>query len=310
MKKNAATLTAICDRIAGGCLSQAEAARRCDVSVASYWSWIKSSQENPAAWQITFLDSPMAFHECVALARKIGLQDVLGRFEMRCGGGPDGGTREKVFFQGRPCWKELEAAVDLDPDVRELMGYPRDGLERDANGNRIQLEIIHAPAVAAVVKLLESNFTQYKQRSELNVNQKTQLGVTVVDQRKPKAPPPQVEIVQPRVIAAPADDDLSDLLGEEITEGVFEEIEEAPAAPPMAASQPAPTPEPKIVDERFGSLTNEQAALLRQLRKNVPLNATLQPRTLIQTFSAVDRDDNDPARVGAGTIPANGMKLR
>src|SRR5258708_30981312 len=97
-KRNVETLTAVCDLIAAGCLSQAEAARRCDISVSSYWSFISQSQKGNPDFIITYCEESMPFHEAIRLARKVALHDVLGRYEQRM----HEGTREKVFFQGRP----------------------------------------------------------------------------------------------------------------------------------------------------------------------------------------------------------------
>jgi hypothetical protein len=304
LKKNIATLTQICDAIASGILSQAEAARRCDVSVATYWSWISQSQKGNPDFIITYCEEQMQFFEAVKLARKVALHDVLGLFEQRMHYGRD----ELVYFQGRPCWKEDESLAGLDDEMISILGLP-DRFER-INGQRVQLRIHHEPPIAGVIKLLEANFPkQYGQRSTVDINQRTQLGVTVVDQRKPKAPPPQVEVLPPRVIAAPADDDLSDLLGDDTEEGTFSEIEQAPTAPMASQPEPTPAPDTRIVDERYGTLTNEQAAMLNRLRAGIPANATRQPRTLIQTSSAIDRDDLDPARVGRGEPPKGGVKI-
>src|SRR5260370_20113848 len=166
MKKSAETMTAIADKIASGILSQAEAARRCDVSVATYWSWISQSQKGNSDFVITYCEESMPFHEAIKLARKIALHDVLGKYEQRM----HSGTTEKIFFQGRPMWKEREDCAGLDDETVRLI-FDTDRWERDANGQRIQLEIVHAPPVAGVIKLLEANFPkQYGQNSESNIN--------------------------------------------------------------------------------------------------------------------------------------------
>ncbi len=293
MKKSQTTLTAICDLIAAGCLSQAEAARRCDVSVATYWSWISQSQKGNLDFVIAYCEESMTFHEAVKLARKIALHDVLGKYEQRM----HEGTREKVFFQGRPQWKEREDCAGLD-DQTVMLLFGTDRWERDANGQRIQLEI--------------------------------NLGVTTISrQPKPSLPveilPPLPAISAPTVTDDVGDndgDDLSELLGEEPQDiqAAYVEIEqpadiqaadveiEEPKKDPMV-SQPAPAPAPTIVNPRFGALTPEQAAILGRLRANIPVTAPQQPNAIVGKFSAVDPDDTDARRVGMGGIPKGGSKI-
>ncbi len=326
MKKSQTTLTAICDLIAAGCLSQAEAARRCDVSVATYWSWISQSQKGNLDFVIAYCEESMTFHEAVKLARKIALHDVLGKYEQRM----HEGTREKVFFQGRPQWKEREDCAGLD-DQTVMLLFGTDRWERDANGQRIQLEIVHAPPIAGVIKLLEANFPkQYGQKSTVDINQRINLGVTTISrQPKPSLPveilPPLPAISAPTVTDDVGDndgDDLSELLGEEPQDiqAAYVEIEqpadiqaadveiEEPKKDPMV-SQPAPAPAPTIVNPRFGALTPEQAAILGRLRANIPVTAPQQPNAIVGKFSAVDPDDTDARRVGMGGIPKGGSKI-
>jgi hypothetical protein len=169
-KRSPQLLTAICDTVASGILSQAEAARRNGVSVASFWAWVAQPQKGEAGFVFEYCGEQMSFHQAIALARKIALHDVLGRFEQRAHYGSD----EPVFYQGRPEWKEDESLSGLDDEMIAALGYP-DRFERDANGQRIQLTIHHEPPVAGVIKVLEANFPrQYGQKSEVNINQKTQ----------------------------------------------------------------------------------------------------------------------------------------
>jgi hypothetical protein len=292
MKKSVTLLTQICDLIASGVLSQAEAARRCDVSIASYWSWIAQSQKGNPDFVITFCEEQMPFHDAVRLARKIAHQDILGRFETRV----HGGTLEPVFFQGRPQWKEREDLAGIDDDTVAMLGFP-DRWERDANGNRVQLMIRHEPAIAGVVKFLESNFRQYQQRSELKIDQKVNLGVSVVS-RKPKPlsvidvtplpPPPQIErpVDGDWVEAA---EDLADLLGPEPVADV--------AGDPNGSPEPAADAEPEIemvsqpaseplVSTRWGNLTESQAAVLAKLKAGIPTNAPTSPNFIVEKFTS------------------------
>jgi hypothetical protein len=311
MKKSVETLTAICDWIAAGC-SQSEAAKRCGVSVSSFWSWVKSSQQSPAEWQMTYCDSQMSFAEATVLARKICLHGTLSEFEARM----RTGTEIPVYFQGRPQFKDLEAAVGLDEDTRELLGMPRDGLERDAQGNRIPLTLHQDPPIAGVIRLLSANFPKlYGEKSTVDINQRVNLGVTVVG-RKP-LPPPVIDITPipaaaPRLIEKPVDgdwieaeEDLADLHDGPEPEPPaedFQRVENQPEPEPAAeemtrldtskssaaageiepeeiASEPAPAPapEPAPTEGRFGNLSPKQQQILLMLRAGVPANATTQP---------------------------------
>jgi hypothetical protein len=313
-------LLQIVEMVASGVLVQSKAAKACDVSPSQYWAWVAASQRDPEAFSVSFCGEVMAFHKALGLARKLALQDVLGHFEERCLRGSD----EVVYYQGRPQFKEREDCAGLDDEtVTKIMGLP-DRYERDAKGNRVYLKIHHEPPVAAVVKLLESNFRQYHQRSEVNVNQKVSGGVHVVASKKPAALPQPVTVLSsvpaaqtapvplaiepPTEIEESADDDLDFLDGED----------DAPRAAPTPTPAPQPEPVPAVSEPPAAPLSSDEQArqyerklirplsqleqdLLQRLR-NRPENA--KPIGLV-SVGRPEPDDLDPRRQGPGTFPSD-----
>ncbi len=227
-KRTPETLTAICDVIAGGVMSQAEAARRCGVSVASFWAWISQSQRgSPDLVLPEYLgEANMPFHKAVAVARRLALHDVVGRMETRA----ISGSVEKVFYQGRPTFVEDETLAHLTDEDLVTFGIP-DRYLRDQLGHRIQNTIVHEPPVALVLAVASANFPKvYGAKSEVNINQKTSLGVTIVkrDYNAPHkvAAPPEVQIVEHQPEA------VSDAVVAEITDEVGDEPEVEPTLMP------------------------------------------------------------------------------
>jgi hypothetical protein len=99
-------------------------------------------------------------------------------------------------------YRELEECVGLDPDVRELLGYPRDGLMRDENGARVPLTIHeHAPAMLLDRFLQSWSPARYRNRETHDHQISGSLGVqiSVPSYRQPQ----QVTEVAAPAIAAP-----------------------------------------------------------------------------------------------------------
>ncbi|WP_154071933.1 hypothetical protein [Bradyrhizobium erythrophlei] len=155
-----------------------------------------------------------------------------------------------MTFGGRVCWQEEPRAVGLDPDTRELLGFERDGLIRDANGACIPLTEHHEPPVAAVLRVLEVAFDEYTPKTKTNVTQNVSgiVGVQVVKAMTgppaiPPAPvpPPQLEIL-------PDPDDavaLAELLGDEpddIDGGNGDDPVDEPEPEPEMVAAPEPGP--------------------------------------------------------------------
>jgi hypothetical protein len=208
-------LNALVDDFAAG-LSYEAAARARKISVRTFWRYMKISKADDPDTLIDFLGERIQFCRAVVMARKMVHLEGRSRFESRSVLGHD----EPIFFQGQPSWVEEERAVGLDEDTRELLGYSRDGLKRDAAGNRIQHTLHHEPPVAAVLRLLEMSFPEeYRVTTNqqiTNLNPPTQ-GATRGE--RPTAPPiipPQPERPLLEVLPEPEDDpELNEMLGAE-----------------------------------------------------------------------------------------------
>jgi hypothetical protein len=192
-------LLEIVETIAGGVLAPRKAAKQCGIVGSTYWDWIAASQRGDERFEINYLGERMQFAKAVGLARKIGLTEALGMFEQRL----LEGDSTPVFFQGRPSWVEDERLSTLDDATLEILGYPDRWLR--VNGRRVQHAVRSPPPIQAVVKMLESNFKQYKPRSEVQIDQRHSGGVHVVNVNKPAAALPVVEIVPQPALPAPVD---------------------------------------------------------------------------------------------------------
>lgn len=289
-------LIEICEAVASGTLALSRAFVQCGVGRRTGFMWLQKSQAGDESFLIAWPgDQKIPFHRALSAARNMASLDVRGTFERRC----LVGDLTPVFFQGSPTWVEDERCLGLDEDLRELLGYPRDGLLRDKFGRRIQHTIRSAPPVAAVVKFLEARFPdEYRQRSDTNVNVSGGLAVGVTAQPVQRLPsradgPPAVPPPPRRpTIAAP------------INEAEFTEVEAGAtsdvAPEPMAARAtepvvdddagdvftPAPPAEPEVVIREtpppaYVPTTNEATSdlardLLARLRGD-PLSRSANP---------------------------------
>ena len=197
--RSAEKLLEIVETIASGVLSPRKAAKRCGIPPSTYWDWIAASQRGDERYLIVYCGEEMQFAKAIGLARKIALTDALGEFETRL----LTGDSTPVFFQGKPTWVEDESLSTLDEDTLQRLGYPDRYLR--VNGRRVQHVIKSPPPIQAVVKMLESNFKQYRPRSEtsLSIDQKFSGGVHVVQVNKPVPSLPVVEIVPPALPPPP-----------------------------------------------------------------------------------------------------------
>jgi hypothetical protein len=302
--KSKETLQAIVQNIAGGMLCYTDAARAAGASPATFWRWMKSSATGDAEFVIDFMDEKVQFADAVKNARKLAILDIAGKFESRMMNGHE----ERVFFQGRPQYKERPECIGLPDDVVRLLGYDH-RWQVDESGVPIPLTIHHEPPIAGVIKVLESHFLMYRPRSEVNVNQRVSGGVTVVDRKAKPLPAPVVQIAPPSQTAVepiedPADDadddvdlsadedddlDLSDILGEEPS---------ADVAPVELASEPEPDsePEPQPDPPARAGLSELERDLLDKLRAGPK---SPRPTALVNTGNSSSRADDPPERIGA-----------
>jgi hypothetical protein len=103
----------------------------------------------------------------------------------------------------------------MDAEMRELLGYPIDGLLRDENGCTIPNVIHHEPPVAAVLRTLEVAFPQeYRPTSNSNINLQgainTTVGVAIAKPRTKEDGPPRIPPLppMPQLEAVTEDDEL------------------------------------------------------------------------------------------------------
>jgi hypothetical protein len=271
MKKSPTTLLAICDSFANG-LSYSGAALANGVKPRTIFTWLKLSNAGDPDFEIEYMGEVMQWVQAMALARKALHMEVRARLEARS----MLGHAEPIFFQGRPSWVEEEATVGWTEDEREDLGFARDGLKRDANGNRIQHVLWHQPPIAAALRVLEMSFgEEYTPASNVNiVNQDAAVMRVAGAAGKVAVPPkpvrPQLEVLPGAGLGTepPDEPDLGndDLLGPEPVVAVEPEPEPAPprpvdtgpmirtATPPEYTSEPAPLLRP---------LTPLQLSLLR-----------------------------------------------
>jgi hypothetical protein len=206
--KSQATLLAIVDDYAGG-LTYSGAALANNVKPRTVFHWMLLSTKGDPDFLIDYMGEQRQFVECLALGRKQLSMNLRAKFEATC----LLGWEERVFFQGRPTWVEEEATLDWTPDEREAFGFARDGLKRDANGNRIQHTIHHAASVAAQIKALEVSFPEeFTPSSNINViNSDTGvMRAAPITGEKVAVP---LKPVRPAIEAPAEDADYQDLLG-------------------------------------------------------------------------------------------------
>lgn len=229
--KSEAKLLEICDLFASG-FTYSDCARISGVAPRTLFMWLRNSAANSdESLIIPYMGEEMQFAQAMALARKVLHMQVRSALETRSALGHD----EPIFFQGRPSWVEDERCVGIDdPDVREMMGYARDGYLRDEQGRRVQHTIHHEPPIAAALRVLEMSFNEeYTPSSNINVvNSDTgvAVGAPITGEKltvpsrpaRPALPAPTVE----------PDADYTDLLGP--APNATPATDTDPAAPPTA----------------------------------------------------------------------------
>jgi hypothetical protein len=293
MIKSPEILQQIVQNIAGGQLCYTDAARAAGASPATFWRWMKSSATGDTEFIIPFMDEKVQFADAVKNARKLAILDLEGKFLSRVAHGYE----EVLTYQGRIQYKERPELLGLDDDVVRLLGYQH-RWQTDTNGEPIPLTIHRDVAIAATIKILESHFSIYRPRSDLNVNQRLSGGVTIVDRKaKPLPIPVPVQIAPPAQTAVePIDDpdedddlDLSDILGEEPS---------ADVAPVELASEPEPDsePEPQPDPPARAGLSELERDLLDKLRAGPK---SPRPTALVNTGNSSSRADDPPERIGA-----------
>jgi hypothetical protein len=200
-KKTPETLIALCDTIANGTLSYAAACRAVGISTRSFWNYIKASQGGDETYVIEYLGEQIQFAKAVNAARRMALHEIRARFEQRCLMGHD----EIQTYMGEITWQKDRRCVGIDdPDIREMLGYPRDGLLRNEAGEVVPNVVHHQPPVAAVLRVIEAAFpVEYRPgtNSTVAISGGAVVGVQMMQPSSkppviPPAPPlPQLEVL-------------------------------------------------------------------------------------------------------------------
>ncbi|MHC6156576.1 hypothetical protein ACVSQB_32970 [Bradyrhizobium elkanii] len=275
MLRNEETMIAICETVASGVLVLSKAARINGVATRTLWTWLEESKRGEdERYLISFPTAEKRpFHVAIARARRMAAIDIRSEFEARALRGHD----ELVHFQGQVVWRMDPRAVGLDPDLRELLGFDRDGLLRDERGNAIPVTQHIQPPVSAVLKVLAAHFPkEYGDHIEQNINLRggVTLGVQAVGlpsraEGVPPIPPPPP---RPVIDVTPAPAALP--VPEEIVDAEFNErdtTDTAPMADEDFAAAPLPEPaKPETVikepaPEKYQPSTTSDNALVRDL---------------------------------------------
>jgi hypothetical protein len=318
-KRNTETLTAICETIADGILSYAAAARANNVSVSSFWSWIKTSQKGDESFIITYLEEEIQFAKAVSVARRLALHEMRGRMEQKSIFGYD----EPIFYMGQPTWKPDPRCVGLDEETRELLGLPKDGLLRDEQGNCVQNAVHHEPPVALQLRVAEMAFPrEYRPglTSEVNITGGAVVGVQfakALDYSKPpEIPPPpplpQLEVLDDEPASftdldedAPEADEPPQAVAPEIK--VMVQMPSAPVEPERVIKEvpplewtPPTLPAP-LAPPRSG---RPLSPLEMDLRRRMVLPPEERSKPIGANLYAGERDN-----VGPGTPPPGGSRI-
>jgi hypothetical protein len=303
--KTETKLLEICDLFASG-FTYSDCARISGVAPRTLFMWLRNSTAGiDPDLIINYMEEPMQFAQAMALARKVLHMQVRSALETRSALG----HAEPIFFQGRPSWVEDERCVGLDEDTRDMLGYPRDGLLRDENGNRVQHTLWHQPPIAAALRVLEMSFSEeYTPTQNINtINSDTGVkNATPVTGEKIEVPPkptrPVIEdksspVPSPSPTGGPVEDaDYQDLLGPQpvgsepeakpatdtdpaapvVTPGiqpddrVVEPVMIRTATPPEYSSQPNPLLSPRTGRQRSAL----EMSLLAELDKTLAKKGT------------------------------------
>jgi hypothetical protein len=288
-KSDTAFLIELCDTYAGsGTLSLSETARRCGTTRVSLWTWM-----NDPTLTIEYMGREVTFGQAMKMARRCAIaMTISSALEDRVANG----HYETVWFQGQPTWVEDERCVGIDdPDIRELLGFPRDGLLRDENGRRVQ-QRRHVPAPSQLIeKFAEANAPKlYGAKSKLEIDNRISLGVTTIPQRVAPSPAPV------QVLAQQITETVASETGEsfEPEDAEYQQQPEIQGSEPEAA--PAPAPEPL---EPVDGLTDEELALLQRARAASPLVQDLSRRAAEKMQQGRSLDN-----YGVGRTPGSGGK--
>lgn len=274
MKRTPETLIAICDTIASGILSYAAACRVNNVSSRAFWGWIKASQGGDEDYLIEYLGEQIQFSKAINAARRIALHEIRASFEQRCLMGHD----EIQTYMGEITWQKDRRCVGIDdPDIREMLGYQRDGFLRNEAGEVVP-NVVHRQApVAAVLRVIEAAFpVEYRPgtNNTVAISGSAVVGVQMMrPSNKPPVIPPAPPLPQLEVL-----DDADELQIPETDDDVLDDE-------PAAADDMQPITQPGVQsDERM--IAEPTPAEYQPSPPAAPLAPTRSGRPL----SALERD--------------------
>jgi hypothetical protein len=225
-------LTKIIDSQCGNA-SWTLAAARGGVSVPTLNRWRDLSANGDPAFIIEWCGVAAQFASQLARARLVFMSQVEAAALNRA----HRGTREKVFYQGKPSWRlDHRYETFSDDDLQTLGLSHEDRYEHDEiTGERVQHFVEHDPPVELVKTVLAAYGRRYQSTQHLDVNQTVALGVTMVGNR-PKPVQLEHKPVAERV-GIPTE-----------IPGVFEEVREA--AEPKISNDLLDTKVPSELNQR------------------------------------------------------------
>lgn len=246
-------------------------ARKAGVANRTLHLWLKQSRENDPTCEVEYLGDRMQFARCLSIARGLLYMNMRSNFEARM----LSGDREPVYFSGMPTFKPDLAAMAIDdPDVRDMLGYRRDGLYVNERGELEQNVIVRPPPVAGVLAALamwDPAAWTPSSRVESTVT-KTQGATTPPARVGAPVVPPRPKLPELTVLPNPengsSDDDLLDLLGP-VPEPRLDPVVEPELEPAVVSVDPGPkiaepTPAPYQPTPTTRPLNPQLASLLRR----------------------------------------------
>lgn len=238
------TMAGICDSIMGGCMSFAKAARINNLSVRSFWQYIRLSQAGDADATVEWLGERLPFHRAVNQARRLALAEARGALESKAINGWD----EVALYQGQVVWQLDPVTVGWTEQEREALGFRPDGL-LEVNGRPVPVTIHHEPSDALLLRVAEMFAPgEYRPGTNANIEINGRVNMVGVGIAKPLSAPPVVPPapVPPLPRLTMVDDELEPEVTDEAPETDISDTdptEFADSFEPLPPSEPTPEPE-------------------------------------------------------------------
>jgi hypothetical protein len=271
----------------------------CSITSTTLYRWLGASQKFDPAFVVKYLDDePTPFHIAVKQAQQIYYHAFVQDAERSA----KFGDYRQTYFRGQPQYHQDPQFMNWDPKDLHALGI--DPYLRDSNGNLLPVMEWHPPSAALRLAALAARAPKlYGTKIEHNVNTRTSLGVTVVQQNKPAAALPPVEIVPTLPAPEPGAEDA------EFTEADFLDPEtDEKAAYWERATVAADEPEPAPVVSGNPEVSKAPSPLRAELEALARLRArNPRPQALPRGTGSGSSDQDDCA---PRPIPPGAMKLR